>query len=209
MKRFTIYANDILRKNIQAFYHTEYTGYKQPDNPDYINTLKNTFNSDSQYNLSQAVQQLKNVLLVDLPQILKIIEFVSLNTCIIPRAKAEKTYSPNQLLFKRTVKGVINQLNGFIDSTDYIIRHTNTKTTHLAQSPRAAQYAGDGDMPYAGITKDTCNISPNVRGKNILLIDDLYTKTVNIDEDAIQALFENGANSVYFYSVGKTVYNRF
>ena len=48
-------------------------------------------------------------------------------------------------------------------------------------------------------------ISDLVRGKDIVLIDDLYTKTVNIDEDAIQALHDNGARSVIFYSVGKTL----
>jgi hypothetical protein len=37
-----------------------------------------------------------------------------------------------------------------------------------------------------------------------LLIDDLYTKSVNIDEDWIQALYEKGAKNVIFYSVGKT-----
>ena len=57
-------------------------------------------------------------------------------------------------------------------------------------------------MPYPGITSETCEISSHTRGKNILLIDDLYTKTVNIDEDAIQALFDNGAKNVYFYAVG-------
>jgi predicted amidophosphoribosyltransferase len=60
-------------------------------------------------------------------------------------------------------------------------------------------------LPYPGITKDTCTISDQVKGKNILLIDDLYTKTVNIDEDAIQALLDKEAKSVTFYSVGKTV----
>ena len=38
-----------------------------------------------------------------------------------------------------------------------------------------------------------------------ILIDDLYTASVNIDEDAIQALFDNGARSVIFYSLGKTI----
>ena len=47
----------------------------------------------------------------------------------------------------------------------------------------------------------------NVIGKDILLIDDIYTKTVNIDEDAIQSLISKGANSVSFYAIGKTVYN--
>jgi phosphoribosylpyrophosphate synthetase len=66
-------------------------------------------------------------------------------------------------------------------------------------------HGGNGDLPYPGITKNTCTISENVRGKNILLIDDLYTKTVNIDEDAIQALLDKGARSVVFYAVGKTM----
>ena len=66
-------------------------------------------------------------------------------------------------------------------------------------------YGGDGDLPYQGITAATCTISDNVRGKDILLIDDLYTKTVNIDEDCIQALLDKGANSVTFYAIGKTV----
>jgi hypothetical protein len=43
-------------------------------------------------------------------------------------------------------------------------------------------------LPYIGITNATCNISDDVIGKDILLIDDIYTKTVNIDEDAIQSL---------------------
>jgi hypoxanthine-guanine phosphoribosyltransferase len=30
-------------------------------------------------------------------------------------------------------------------------------------------------MPYPGITKATCTISNEVKGKDILLIDDLYT----------------------------------
>ena len=62
-----------------------------------------------------------------------------------------------------------------------------------------------GDMPYPGITKKTCDISEEVKGRDILLIDDLYTRTVNIDEDAIQALLDNGAESVVFYSIGYTM----
>ena len=59
-------------------------------------------------------------------------------------------------------------------------------------------------LPYVGITKSTCDISNEVRGKDILLIDDIYTSGVYIDEDAIQALLDHGARDVYFYAVGKT-----
>ncbi len=205
MQQFIIKANDYLKQDIQGFHHTHYTGYKKPGNPDYINTLKNTFNNESQNNLNQAVQHLSNVLRIELPQILAIIRFNPLTVCVVPRAKAENNYTQNELLFKKTVKEIINELDGFIDGTDYITRHTNTKTTHLARSFRASLYAGTGKMPYVGITKDTCTISENVRGKNILLIDDVYTPNVNIDEDAIQALLDNGARNVYFYSIGKTM----
>jgi len=124
-----------------------------------------------------------------------------LTVCIVPRAKAENTYKENQLLFKKVVQYIISELK-FKDGSNYIVRHTNTRTTHRDR----AGYGGDGDRPYPGITKKTCRISKEVNGKNILLIDDLYTKTINIDEDAIQALLDYGAKSVIFYAVGKTVH---
>ena len=103
------------------------------------------------------------------------------------------------------VAAAVKDLSGFSDGTNYIIRHTDTRTTHMDKSG----YGGDGDLPYPGITKDTCNISSEIKGKDILLIDDLYTKTVNIDEDAIQALLDNGASSVVFYAIGKTLERTF
>jgi len=198
MNKFTIYANGgFLKQNIQGFYHTNYLRYGNPGNPDYINDLKNTFHNFSKGKLDKAMSQLYNVLKTDLSQFDK-----SLTISIVPRSKAENSYSHNQLLFKKVIQDIVNEL-GFNDGSNYIIRHTDTKTTHLAHT----QYGGDGDMPYPGITKDTCNISNQVKNKNILLIDDIYTSGVNIDEDAIQTLLDNGAKSVIFYSVGKTVWN--
>ncbi len=195
MNKFTIFANEYLKYGIQGFYHTNYMGYKNFNNPDYLNDLKNTFNDFSKMKLYNAKNKLYNVLKTDLSQFDK-----TLTICVVPRSKAENTYSRNQLLFKRVIQQVINEL-GFNDGSDYIKRHTDTKTTHLAHT----QYSGDGNMPYIGITKDTCNISNKVKNKNILLVDDIYTNHVNIDEDAIQALLDKGAKSVIFYSVGKTV----
>lgn len=200
MNKFTIFANGVyLKHNIQGYYHTNYVRYGNPGNPDYLNDLKNTFDNCSFEKLSNAINQLYNILKNDLSQFDR-----SLTICIVPRSKAENTYSSNQLLFKKVVQSIINKLS-FNDGSNYIVRHTNTKTTHLARSPRGAQYAGDGNMPYPGITEDTCTISHEVNNKNILLIDDIYTNNVNIDEDAIQALLDNGAKLVIFYSVGKTV----
>tara|TARA_Y100000294_G_scaffold155382_1_gene155577 strand:- start:1128 stop:1745 length:618 start_codon:yes stop_codon:yes gene_type:complete len=205
MHRFTIQSNRYLSQDIQAFYHTDYVGYRKPGNPDYINTLKNTYNDYSESMLKNAVQELKSVLLEDLPQILPILQLKSLTVCVVLRAKTN--YQPNQLLFKSTIRNVVNQLNSFGDGIDYIVRHTNTKTTHL--SADTPNYNNDGAAPYPGITIETSNISSNISDKNILLIDDLYTRTVNIDEDAIQALLDKGAHSVAFYAVGRTVYNQF
>lgn len=201
MNEFVIESNYFLSRKINAFFHTDYVGYKKPGNPNYINILKNTYNSYSASYLNSAVQELLNVLHIDLPLIVEKISTKPLHVCVVPRAKA--TYQPNQLLFKRTVSRVSSNINGLIDETDGIIRHTNTKTTHLP--PNTPNYENDGDYPYKGITKKTCYISDSIRKKNILLVDDIYTKTINIIEDAIEALFEHGANSVIFYSVAKTV----
>ena len=198
MYKFLIYSNRYLSRDVEAFYHTSYVGYKKLGNPDYINMLKNTYNDRPKSILDNAVQELIKVLLDDLPQILRL---TPLTVCVVPRAKTD--YQPNQLLFKSTVRDVVNQLNSFfINGIDYIVRHTNTKTTHLpAHTPN---YNNDGAAPYPGITVETCNISSNVRDKDILLIDDVYTGNVNIDEDAIQALLDKGARSVTFYAVGYT-----
>lgn len=56
---------------------------------------------------------------------------------------------------------------------------------------------------FPGITKATCHISPHVKDQDVLLIDDIYTPGVNIDEDAIQALLDAGAKSVTFYAIGR------
>lgn len=199
MNKFTIGTNEYLSYNVQGFYHTDYTRYKNPGNPDYLNDLKNTFNDYSMDKLNSATNQLHNVLKNDLVHFER-----NLTICIVPRAKAESTYAHNQLLFKKAIQKVIGEL-GFRDGSNYIIRHADTKTTHLAHSQRGSQYAGSGDLPYPGITQKTCRISNDVRSKNILLIDDIYTNGVNIDEDVIQSLYNQGANSVIFYSVGKTI----
>lgn len=123
--------------------------------------------------------------------------------CVIPRAKSLASYSQDQLVFRRVIQKVISQLKennpNIIDGTDYIIRHTDTRTTHLPNDK------GNGSDPYPGITKDTCTLSAEIQGKNILLIDDIYTKTINVDEDAIQALLDAGAKNVTFFAIAKTI----
>ncbi len=196
-----------IRQTIDAFYHDDYQGGNSERRvtigtvENIITTLKNQFQDKSDDVLTRAKNGLIQILKTDLPQIVNRTGKRNLTVCVIPRAKAEASYSSNQLLFKQSVRTAVSEVNGFSDGTAFIIRHTNTRTTHLDRSG----YGGDGHLPYPGITKNTCTISSNVRGRDILLIDDLYTESINIDEDAIQALLDNGANSVFFYSLGKTL----
>jgi len=214
MKKFKISKNKYLEQEIDAYYHSNYTKKGNPSNPDYLNDLKNTYGkpdeSDNkqwakreQGKLDNAVKILQKVLESDLSNILQEVKPDSLSVCVVPRSKAESSYKPNQLLFKSTVQSVAKKLNKFTDYTDCIIRTQNTKTTHLSES--TPDYNNDGDEPYIGITKATCTINESIKGKDVLLIDDIYTKSINIDEDAIQALLDKGAKSVTFYAVGYTV----
>lgn len=205
MHEFHIECNRFLTtKRVLAYHNTYYRGYRQPGNPDYLNTLKNTFGNESPDSLWDARKQLSDILKTDLPRIRININCNSIYVCVVPRAKAECIYSQIQLYFKKTVQDVVQNMehSGLIDGTDFIRRHTNTRTTHLRREIQ--NYNNDGLDPYPGITEETCDISEGTQGKNILLIDDIYTPGVNIDEDAIQALFAKGANSVVFYAIAKT-----
>ncbi|SDE74790.1 hypothetical protein [Riemerella columbipharyngis] len=151
--------------------------------------------------MKDVLTQLCEILYNDLSEILKIIGKNKLTVCVVPRSKKEDYYREDQLYFREVVSSVVNRLSNFENGTKYIVRYKNTKTTHLHKNGEG----GEGDLPYPGITKDTCEISDKIKNKDILLIDDLYTKTINIDEDAIQALLDLGAKSVIFYSIGKTL----
>jgi hypothetical protein len=207
MTPFTIVQNNYLTQNIQGFYHTDFGGVDLPNNPNYLYKLKNDPHHNwSDFRIQEAQQQLLRVLLIDLPEIVRQINVSPLTVCVVPRAKADNTYRPNQLLFKATIRNAVNQLgNSFRDGTNFIVRHTNTKTTHLRKPMEG--FVNDGAEPYPGVSTATCNFARNINGQNILLIDDIYTRTVNIDEDMIQSLLNSGANSVTFYAIGNTVYN--
>ena len=207
MTPFTIVQNNYLTQNIQGFYHTDFGGVDLPNNPNYLYKLKNDPHHNwTDFRIQEAQQQLLRVLLIDLPEIVRQINVNPLTVCVVPRAKADNTYRPNQLLFKATIRNAVNQLgNSFRDGTNFIVRHTNTKTTHLRKPMEG--FVNDGAEPYPGVSSATCNFLRNINGQNILLIDDIYTRTVNIDEDMIQSLLNSGANSVTFYAIGHTVYN--
>lgn len=204
MEQFIILPNGYLNQSVRGFYHSEYLGggrwREHGTIENVICTLKNDITPYPLNVLQNSAQQLSRILMSDLPQISAIIGRTNLTVCVIPRAKVN--YNPNQLIFKTTVSEVVNNLPEFNNGTNYILRSIDTKTTHLKWGISGG---GTGRLPYPGITNETCTISDDVRGKHILLIDDLYTNSVNIDEDAIQALLSKGASSVVFYAVGNTV----
>lgn len=206
LKKHIIRHNAFLKYDTLAFYHTYYIGYKKPLNPDFINDLKNQFCTIPTNQLQIAFDKLVRYLINGIEWIYNILKKEELTIITIPRAKSESTYQPQQQLFKQGVSETIKKLCTnksikLIDGSHFITRHTNTKTTHLS---KCQTIVNDGKMPYVGITYDTCSISNEVVGKDILLIDDIYTKDVNIDEDAIQALYDRGAKSVTFYSICRT-----
>lgn len=195
-----------LSHNCFGFYHDYYVaGDAEARNTpgtvaNIVTTLKNQFNNQAISRLRDAMESMKSMLQEDFSALLENPLKGDWVVCVIPRAKAESAYNSHQQLFREAVKYSIDGNPRLIDGTHYITRHTNTITTHMFKSG----YGGDGKLPYPGITKDTCHISSEVRGKNIILIDDLYTAGVNIDEDAIQVLFDNGAEKVILYVLGKT-----
>lgn len=211
LKEFTIESNDFLdsAKDIHSFYHKDYISggnwATEGKIEHLIWSIKNDEgckNSHKRY-LSTAYKRLKFILRKELPKIKEKIGVDNLAICVVPRAKEGFVYKEDQLLFRKAVFDVVDELKedlNLTNGTKYLVRHTSTKTTHLRNSEDLSPYPA----PYPGITQETCYISDRVIGKDILLVDDVYTKSININEDAIQALLDKGANSVYFYSIGKT-----
>lgn len=205
LKEYKIITNKFLAQDTLAFFHLYYRGYQHPLNPNFINDLKNQFDNFPYNQLQNALKELTRYLQSGISNIYYLLGQKELIVISIPRAKSESYYSENQKLFRYGISYTVKYLHDkmklrLVDGTQFIKRHTNTKTTHLASS----NVVNDGDMPYVGITRNTCNISDDVIGKDVLLIDDIYTRDVNIDEDAIQALYDKGVHSVIFYSICKT-----
>lgn len=197
---------NVLSTSIVAFYHDDYHAgdkdrrLQKGTVENVICTLKNQFNDVKREDLLDAGKALVRMLYPDFKQIIETLHQRDLVVCVVPRAKKEDAYKIRQRFFKVGVTLIAKSLS-LEDGTMYIQRVVDTRTTHLNK----AGYGGEGAMPYPGITRETCCILDDVCGKHILLVDDLYTKSVNIDEDAIQALLDKGAKSVVFYSLGKTM----
>ena len=207
IKKFTIEKNDFVDRAIEGFYALDYIKYKEERNPDFLVTLKNSSFNDhtktemmaNDTRLIKAKDEVKKYVHTFLSCIK--LNNNSIVVCVVPRSKAD--FSPEQLYFKKAVKETVQEIGGFLDGTDCIKRIKNTFTTHKA---RVNCPNNDGDKPYPGITKETCRINREmIAGKFVVLIDDIYTKEANVDEDCIQALLDCVAREVLgFFAVAKT-----
>ena len=201
MNTFTIKPNSYLKHSVPGFFHYKYLGMNRPGNPDFINRLKNDNHSRGINELMQDAEMVCDVLCKDLPNVV-IQECLNRPVvCVMPRAKQNSKYTDAQLLFLGAVSNAVEIMSGMKNGTQWITRMKPTQTTHLRYS---YSFRDKGILPYEGITKDTCIISPKVKGRDIILVDDVYTIDVNVIEDMLQALLDAGANNVVSYVVSKT-----
>ena len=199
MKKFKIHSNFYLDRDVQGYYHCDYVGYGQKDNPNFINHLKNMTNSHSEMDLVQDFITVSEIASKDLQSIIEQEKFNNPIICVIPRSKADKNYKQSQLMFKKAISCTTDKLDA-INGSNSIKRIKDTKTTHDWRLED-----NTGDSPYKGITKDSCEIDKDtINGKNIILVDDIYTENVNVAEDCIQTLFDFGAKNVILYVIAKT-----
>lgn len=199
MKKFIIKQNKYLSKDVMGYYNCDYIGYQKQGNPDYINRLKNMTKQYSEIDLVEDFITACEKINDNLKQIINEQNYSNCTICTIPRSKTDKSYSQCQLMFKKAVSCIADKLE-LKNATEAIKRVKNTKTTHNWRLEN-----NTGDLPYVGITKDTCEISEKaVKGKNIILVDDIYTEDINIAEDCIQTLFDFGAKNVILYVIAKT-----
>ena len=190
MQKFIIESNSFLSHECVGYFNRFYIGYDMPGNPDFLNILKNQYQSVLPLELEESRDEVTKSAVV----------------VTVPRSKANMARS--QMGFRLAVQEGVNAIRNrgfreFEDGTMCIERHTNTRTTHLRKD--IPNFVNSGDMPYPGITKETCHINSRlVRGKTVILVDDIYTRTVNVDEDCIQALYDAGAERVILYTVAYT-----
>lgn len=207
MRMFTIYPNAFLSTQVNGYFHQWYVGFGQDHNPDFINVLKNTFGNTPQRALLEARNTTIEILIDDLSELMIVEDMPNCICMCVPRSKALNTYTELQLMFQEAVSCAARNILGATDGTGYMWRINNTYTTHLDRATQEGRLniLNGGSKPYIGITKDTCIINRNnIQNRDIILVDDIYTKNINIDEDCIQALLDNGAKRVVFYSIGYT-----
>lgn len=211
LRKISLPINACLHRQADCYYVLDYLRYGEPDNPNFILTLKNTFNEKNIGELNQAKQRVKDILVRWAPAVMQDAGLTSCTMVCIPRAKALNTYTDRQCFLLAGVSEAARALPNVEDGTGAIVRTVNTRTTHLKKPTDRVTAGGgrepnDGDTPYAGITKATCRFDPSlIQRRSIILVDDIYTAGVNVDEDCVQALYDHGADKVVLFTLSRTV----
>lgn len=196
VEKYIVEPNTHLDVSVNGYYHQYFIGFNRPGNPDFINILKNDNNSYSLPELVEAQNKVVDIVVEDLPLVKEEEQLENCLVVIVPRAKTLESYNPEQLMFKEAIKIALSKLDGFEDGTDCIVRIKDSQTTHIL--PGYSMH-----VVFPGLTLNTCQIDEEkIKGREIILIDDLYTKNINMHEDCIQALLSLGAKRVVLYTIG-------
>ena len=185
---------------VTAYFHDEYYRMHDPKNRIlFVNILKNDLLRVAKEAIVKSEIELADAIRDDLALITQM--HGSLTLVGVPRSKREESYPWAKMGLKRALRRAVSQNGRLDDGLDFIVRHTDTRCTHLSRWG----HGGVGEAPRPGLIADTCWLSSQIEGRDILLVDDIYTPNCGIDEDAIRALFNAGARSVVFYAIGYTV----
>ena len=201
MKEFVLEKNAFLDRNIRGFYHAKWYGSKKSKSLRYLEIIKQSpSNRQKQWRIDNASEVLYETLMQDLQHISRRMSNQSLTVCVSPGTKKDSLYGEEPRIFQQIVSSCANKLLDFFDGSSFIQRNKskffifmNTPVNHLINRVR-------GD--YRGEALDNCEFSEEIKGRDILLVNEVYYKIINHDEDMVQALFEKGARSVTFYAVG-------
>lgn len=220
-------TNDYLSEETLLVWNYPYLSYysDDPRHPRFLNILKNDFDNADEWELEDASSQAYAVLQATLEKLAEDDELSGAVVCAVPRSKVPAYYSLDQVRFYSALWSAVEDEGSFINgvgnfyrsrgkthlSGAVMERNHNVITTHLSHGAYQEKTfswlpGGEPEQFYPGVTTNTCKINSRmVRGKVVILVDDIYTRTVNVDEDAIEALYDAGARRVILYTVAKTM----
>jgi len=210
---FRIENNEFMDKQINAYAHGLYIPYKSSYASD-LTRLILDIKGSTVCDIDAVKEKASAIIKNDLDLIITSIDKYKKSRPIIismTRSKPDNFWEEHALQFRVSISMALKNSSvkikksneiWAIDGVNYIKRIKETQTTHLAHSKISKN---NGPAPYRGITKDTCILNGDINNKYIILIDDIYTPNVCVDEDCIQYLYDNGARDVLLYVLGITI----
>lgn len=210
---FQIGNDEYLDKQIDVYAHDLYIPYMSRysrENTRLILDLKGSNNC----NINNVKSRASDIIQNDLDLIITNLEKYKKNRPTImamARSKPDTFWKDYELQFRPTISIALEKSSVKLENSDeiwmmdgvqFLKRVKETQTTHRA---RSQNIVNNGPAPYRGITQDTCILNGDINGKYIILIDDIYTPGVYVDEDCIQFLYDKGARDVILYVLGVTI----